>query len=143
MTRVEALDAGADDYITIPFQIRELAARVRSGIRRFRAPEALIEESLQVGEISLDPGRRIVKKADTRVHLTPMEFSALRLLMENAGKPLTYVRLLSSLWGPEFAEHPEKLRVLMNELRKKIETDTANPRYLLTEVRVGYRFAGN
>jgi two-component system KDP operon response regulator KdpE len=138
--KVHALESGADDYITKPFQLRELAARIRSAIRRYRAPETPREESLAVGSITLDPVRRIVEKSGTQIHLTPREFSTLRLLMENAGKPLTHSKLLTTLWGAEYGEHREYLRVLVNNLRKKLEADPANPEYLLTDSYIGYRF---
>jgi two-component system KDP operon response regulator KdpE len=138
--KVYALNSGADDYITKPFQMRELTARVSSAIRRFRAPETPKEEPLTVGPITLDPVRRNVTKASIPVHLTPREFDVLRLLMENAGKPLPHVKLLATVWGPEYSEHREYLRVLMNNLRKKLESDPANPEYLLTDSYIGYRF---
>jgi two-component system KDP operon response regulator KdpE len=138
--KVYALNSGADDYITKPFQMRELTARVSSAIRRFRAPETPKEEPLTVGPITLDPARRNVTKASIPVHLTPREFDVLRLLMENAGKPLPHVKLLATVWGPEYSEHREYLRVLMNNLRKKLESDPANPEYLLTDSYIGYRF---
>jgi two-component system, OmpR family, KDP operon response regulator KdpE len=138
--KVYALNSGADDYITKPFQMRELTARVNSAIRRYRAPEAPKEEPLTVGPITLDPARRNVTKASIPVHLTPREFSVLHLLMENAGKPLPHVKLLTTVWGPEYSENREYLRVLMSNLRKKLESDPANPEYLLTDSYIGYRF---
>lgn len=138
--KVHALESGADDYITKPFQMRELSARIGSAIRRYRAPEAPAEEPITVGLITLDPVRRKIEKSGTAVHLTPREFSVLRLLMENAGKPLPHVKLLTTVWGAEYSENREYLRVLMNNLRKKLETDPANPEYLLTDSYIGYRF---
>jgi two-component system KDP operon response regulator KdpE len=138
--KVLALETGADDYITKPFQMRELTARIRSAIRRFRTPEVSTEALIEIGLITLDPVRRRVTKADTPVHLTPREFSVLHLLMENAGKPLPHVKLLTAVWGEECRENREYLRVLMSTLRKKLETDPANPEYLLTDSYVGYRF---
>jgi two-component system, OmpR family, KDP operon response regulator KdpE len=138
--KVYALNAGADDYITKPFQMRELTARVSSAIRRYRAPEVPKEEPLTVGPITLDPARRNVTKANIAVHLTPREFDVLRLLMENAGKPLPHSKLLTTVWGPEYSENREYLRVLMNNLRKKLESNPANPEYLLTDSYIGYRF---
>jgi two-component system KDP operon response regulator KdpE len=138
--KVHALESGADDYITKPFQMRELSARIGSAIRRYRAPEAPAEEPITVGLITLDPIRRKIEKSGMAVHLTPREFSVLRLLMENAGKPLPHVKLLTTVWGAEYSENREYLRVLMNNLRKKLETDPANPEYLLTDSYIGYRF---
>jgi two-component system, OmpR family, KDP operon response regulator KdpE len=138
--KVLALESGADDYITKPFQIRELTARIRSAVRRFRAPDVRVEEVIEVGSISLDPVRRRVTKAEVQVHLTPREFQVLHLLMENAGKPLPHVKLLTTVWGAEFSENREYLRVLMSSLRKKLEADPSNPEYLLTDSYIGYRF---
>jgi two-component system, OmpR family, KDP operon response regulator KdpE len=138
--KVLALNSGADDYITKPFQMRELTARINSAIRRYRAPEVPKEEPITVGQITLDPARRNVTKAGALVHLTPREFDVLRLLIEHAGKPLPHVKLLTTVWGPEYSENREYLRVLMNNLRKKLEADPANPEYLLTDSYVGYRF---
>jgi len=138
--KVLALESGADDYITKPFQMRELTARIRSAIRRYRAPESNNEAPLEVGQITLDPVRRRVTKGDLQIHLTPREFHVLQLLMENAGKPLPHMKLLTAVWGEEFSENREYLRVLMSTLRKKLEADPANPEYLLTDSYVGYRF---
>ena len=137
---VDALESGADDYITKPFQMGELTARMRSAIRRYRAPKATSEEPLRVGEIALDLVRRTVTRAGTEIHLTSREFSVLQMLMENAGAPLAHAQLVSGLWGPQASENREYLRVLMNNLRKKIEENPAKPEYLLTEIDFGYRF---
>jgi two-component system KDP operon response regulator KdpE len=138
--KVNALDAGADDYITKPFQIRELTARLRAAVRRFRAPAMPAEAPITIGEITLDPLRRRVTKAGLELHLTPREFKTMHLLMEHAGRPITHARLLSALWGPGYGDEREYLRVLMSTLRKKVERDSASPEYLLTESYVGYRF---
>jgi two-component system, OmpR family, KDP operon response regulator KdpE len=138
--KVHALESGADDYITKPFQIRELVARVRSAVRRYRAPQVPKEEPIVVGLLTLDLVRRRVQKAGAPIHLTPREFKALRFLMENAGKPLTYDMLLTTLWGPGFSERRENLRVMISNLRAKLEDDATNPEYLLTESYIGYRF---
>lgn len=138
--KVNALDAGADDYITKPFQIRELTARIRAAIRRFRSPEAPSEAPIIIGEISLDPVRRKVRRAAIELHLTPREFAAMHLLMGHAGRPITHAQLVAALWGPGYGDEREYLRVLMSTLRKKVERDPANPEYLLTESYVGYRF---
>jgi two-component system KDP operon response regulator KdpE len=138
--KVTALDAGADDYITKPFQIRELTARIRAAVRRFRAPATPMEAPLTVGEITLDPARRRVTKSGREVRLTPREFKTMQLLMEHAGKPITHARLLAALWGPGYGDEREYLRVLMSTLRKKLENNPTEPEYLLTESYVGYRF---
>ncbi|MBB6145562.1 two-component system KDP operon response regulator KdpE [Silvibacterium bohemicum] len=138
--KVNALDAGADDYITKPFQTRELAARIRSAIRRFHAPAIPTEAPLTIGDITLDPMRRRVTKADAEIRLTPREFKTIHLLMENAGKPITHARLLAALWGPGYGDEREYLRVLVSSLRKKVEVNPASPEYLLTESYIGYRF---
>jgi two-component system KDP operon response regulator KdpE len=138
--KVQALESGADDYITKPFKIRELIARIRSAVRRYRTHQAPPEAPLVIGHITLDPVRRRVQKAGVSIHLTPQEFNALRYLMENAGKPLTHDMLAAKLWGPGFSERRENLRVMISNLRMKLEDDAATPDYLLTESYIGYRF---
>jgi two-component system KDP operon response regulator KdpE len=138
--KVEALEAGADDYVTKPFQTRELTARIRAGIRRFRAPETPAEMSITNGAIMLDPVRRRVERAGTEVHLTPREFDALQLLMTHAGRPISHARLIAALRGPGFGNERAYLRVLIGQLRKKLEDDAANPIYILTDSYIGYRF---
>jgi two-component system KDP operon response regulator KdpE len=141
--RVEALDVGADDYVTKPFQIRELCARLHAAIRRSRAPAAPSEPPIQIGSVKLDPIRRQVKSSGREVRLTSREFEALQYLMKNAGRSVTHARLLTALRGPGYENEREYLRVLMNILRKKLEDDPANPTYLLTDSYVGYRFCGS
>ena len=138
--KVEALEAGADDYVTKPFQIRELTARIGAAIRRFRAPAIPSEITLAIGAIMLDPVRRRIEKSGTEVRLTPREFDALQFLMTNAGRPVTHARLLAALRGPGYGDEREYLRVLISQLRKKVEDDPANPTYLLTDSYIGYRF---
>jgi two-component system KDP operon response regulator KdpE len=138
--KVHALDAGADDCITKPFLIRELTARIRSAIRRFRVPKVPQEEPLTVGRVTLDLARRTVDKAGAPIRLTPREFNALRILMDNAGKPLTHDAPIATLWGSEMSVSRENLRVLISNLRAKPEDDAAGPVYLLAESQVGYRF---
>jgi len=138
--KVEALDAGADDYVTKPFQIRELTARLRAAIRRSKASEVPSDSPIVIGSLVLDPGRRRVEKMGQEIHLTPKEFSMLRYLMEHAGRPVPHNRLLTSVWGPEYGNEREYLRVLISQLRKKIEADPARPTYILTESYIGYRF---
>jgi two-component system, OmpR family, KDP operon response regulator KdpE len=138
--KVEALDAGADDYVTKPFQMRELMARIRSSIRRSRAPEVPSEASIVIGKITLDPVRRRVTRSGIDVRLTPREFGALQFLMEHAGRPVTHARLLAALRGPDSGEDREYLRVLIGQLRKKCEANPASPEYIFTDSYVGYRF---
>ena len=139
--KVTALDAGADDYITKPFNIRELAARIRAAIRRSSASKADPDAVIRIGNIELDPARRLVRKASEPVHLTPKEFDLLRYLMAHAGLPITHLRLLHAVWGPEYGGELEYLRTFVRQLRKKLEDDPAEPLYLLTDSHIGYRFA--
>jgi two-component system KDP operon response regulator KdpE len=138
--KVEALGAGADDYVTKPFQMRELTARVRAAIRRFRAPETPAEMALVIGVIKLDPARRKVERCGVEVHLTPREFDALHYLMSHAGRPVTHARLIGVLRGAGCGVDRSYLRVLIGQLRKKLEDDAADPTYILTDSYVGYRF---
>jgi two-component system KDP operon response regulator KdpE len=138
--KVEALDAGADDYVTKPFQIRELTARLRSAIRRSKTPTIPSDSTVVIGSLMLDPDRHRVEKMGQEVRLTPKEFAMLRYLMEHAGRPVPHNRLLISVWGSEYGNEREYLRVLINQLRKKIEDDPARPAYILTESHIGYRF---
>jgi two-component system, OmpR family, KDP operon response regulator KdpE len=138
--KVEALDAGADDYVTKPFQIRELTARLRSAIRRSKASAVPSNSPLVIGDLMLDPDRHRVEKMGQEVRLTPKEFEMLRYLMEKPGRPVPHNRLLTSIWGSEYGNEREYLRVLISQLRKKIEDDPARPAYILTESHVGYRF---
>jgi two-component system KDP operon response regulator KdpE len=138
--KVDALDAGADDYVTKPFQIRELTARLRSAVRRSKVGTQRTDAILTVGGVVLDPERRRVEKLGEEIHLTPKEFEMLRFLMEQAGRPVPHHRLLTTIWGPEYGNEREYLRVLINQLRKKIEDDPARPTYILTDSHIGYRF---
>jgi two-component system, OmpR family, KDP operon response regulator KdpE len=140
-TKVEALDIGADDYITKPFGIDELLARVRASLRRATTllPEA---EStlLTAGDFQIDLETRKVLVADREVHLTPKEFDLLVYLVKHSGKVLTHRTLLAAIWGGNYVEQNEYLRVFVGNLRKKLEPDPSNPRYILTEPWIGYRF---
>jgi two-component system KDP operon response regulator KdpE len=139
--KVEALDLGADDYVTKPFSTRELIARVRAAIRRVKAPARAEDAPLEIGEIRLEPVKRSVTKRGQPLHLTRKEFDILHCLMIRAGRVVTYARLLSAVWGADCREEVEYLRTFVRQLRKKIEDDPSNPVYLLTDVYVGYRFA--
>ena len=138
--KVEALDAGADDYITKPFQLRELIARIRAAVRRNRTPDEENSEIL-IGDVRLDVQRHLVRKNGKTVHLTPKQFDLLHYLMANAGKPVPHAKLLRSVWGREYGNELEYLRTFVRQVRMKIEDDPANPTYLLTESHIGYRFS--
>jgi two-component system KDP operon response regulator KdpE len=138
--QVEALDAGADDYVTKPFQMRELTARIRSAVRRAKASALEAEEAISIGDIALYPARRSVTKGGQPVHLTPKEFDLLAFLMRRAGMPVTHASLLSAVWGTEYTNQVEYLRTFIRQLRGKLEDDRTNPKYLLTENHIGYRF---
>jgi two-component system, OmpR family, KDP operon response regulator KdpE len=139
--KVEALELGADDYVTKPFSTRELIARIRSSVRRVRAPARPEDAPMEIGEIRLEPAKRLVTKRGTAVKLTRKEFDILYCLMSRAGRVVTYAKLLTAVWGAESREEVEYLRTFVRQLRKKIEDDPSNPLYLLTDVYVGYRFA--
>ncbi len=138
---IAALDAGADDYVTKPFRIPELAARVRAAVRRVRQPEDDGLRTLEIGSIRLDPVAYQVLRRGEALHLTPKEFELLHLLMRHAGRPITHQRLLSLVWGEEYGNEREYLRTYISQLRRKIEENPVQPRYLVTENYVGYRFA--
>ena len=137
---VMALDAGADDYITKPFQLRMLTAKLRSAVRRRNAPQNDRNVPIFRADIELDPVKYFVKKRGRPIHLTPKEFEMLHYLMNHAGEPIPHDRLLRSVWGPGYGREVEYLRTYMRQLRKKIEDDPMNPHYLLTEANIGYRF---
>ncbi len=139
--KVSALDQGADDYVTKPFGPEELMARVRAALRRSLGREAPLHGQLTRGDLTIDFDRRRVSRGELEVRLTPKEFELLTLLVAHAGRVLTHRSILKRIWGPHSTGQPEHLRVLMGQLRKKIEPDPARPRYLLTEPWVGYRFA--
>jgi two-component system, OmpR family, KDP operon response regulator KdpE len=140
--KIKALEAGADDYVTKPFHMRELTARIRASLRRTRATSAVdSEDVIMIGDMSLNPARRLVQKAGVTIHLTPKEFDLLHYLMSNRGLPITHARLLSAVWGAQYVGQVEYLRSFVRQLRKKLDDDAANPRYVLTENHIGYRFA--
>jgi len=136
--KVMALDAGADDYVVKPFGVEELMARIRAALRR-AAPEETTPPYLS-DELSIDFEKRHVTLAGNPVRLTPKEFELLRQLVANQGKAQGHRRLLQAVWGPDYGDETEYLRVFINQLRKKIEPDPRNPRYIHTEPWVGYRF---
>lgn len=139
--KVQALESGADDYVTKPFSTRELIARIRLAVRRNRAPVRAEDAPIDIGEIHLDPVKRRVTRRSEVIKLTRKEFDILHCLMIRAGRVVTYARLLTAVWGADFREEVEYLRTFVRQLRKKIEDDPSNPVYLLTDVSVGYRFA--
>lgn len=140
--KVVALDAGADDYLVKPFGAGELLARIRVALRRASATAGGEEEGVfSVGELTVDMLHRRVTVGGAEVHLTPIEYRLLTVLVRHAGKVLTHRLLLREVWGPNYVERAHYLRIYMGTLRHKLETDPARPRFLLTEVGVGYRLA--
>jgi two-component system KDP operon response regulator KdpE len=136
--KVQALDAGADDYVVKPFGVQELMARIRAALRRSAPGEAT--PAFSSGDLKIDFEKRVVTVKNHAVRLTPKEFELLRHLVANRGKALGHRRLLQAVWGPDYGEETEYLRVFINQLRKKIEPDPHKPRYIHTEPWVGYRF---
>ena len=136
--KVSALDAGADDYVVKPFSIEELLARIRAALRRYAPGDVLppfISKDLRIDF----EAREIIVRGQI-VHLTPKEYDVLKHLVANQGKPLAHRRLLQAVWGPDYGDETENLRVVINQLRKKIETNPSRPKYILTEPWIGYRF---
>ena len=137
--KIAALDAGADDYLSKPFGIGELQARLRVALRRHASgtsPEPVVHFS----NVKVDIAARLVHRGDEEIHLTPIEFRLLAVLLNNAGKVLTQRQLLNQVWGPNAVEHSHYLRIYMGHLRQKLEIDPARPQHLLTETGIGYRF---
>jgi len=137
--KIAALDAGADDYLTKPFGVGELQARVRATLRRRRQPDALDAGLVRFGDVAVDLKDRRVTRRGAGVHLTPTEFRLLAVLVASAGRVLTNPQLLRAVWGPSHLDDGHYLRIYMGHLRHKLEDDPAQPRYLLTETGVGYR----
>jgi two-component system KDP operon response regulator KdpE len=138
--KVNALDLGADDYVTKPFGPEELLARIRVALRRVMSEDDTEKGVLRAGDLTIDYDRRRVLRGETEIRLTPKEFDLLSLLARNHDRVLTHRVILKDVWGPSAVEQPEHLWTLVAQLRKKIEPDPANPRYLLSEPWVGYRF---
>jgi two-component system KDP operon response regulator KdpE len=137
--KVAALDAGADDFITKPFGVAELLARTRANLRRVRAGRAAADSIFRFGDVEVDLSARVVKKQGAEVHLTPIEYRLLGVLIANAGRVLTHPYLLREVWGPSHSESTHYLRVYMGNLRQKLEDDSAQPKHIVTETGVGYR----
>jgi two-component system, OmpR family, KDP operon response regulator KdpE len=136
--KIDALDAGADDYIVKPFAMGELLARVRAALRRSSAEQPL--PKIESSELTVDLEMRMVNVRGDSVHLTPKEFDVLRLLVTQQGRPVTHRKMLQIVWGPEYGEETEPVRVVIKQLRQKIEKDPAHPRYIMTEPWIGYKF---
>lgn len=139
-TKVEALDAGADDYVTKPFGINELLARIRATLRRKPQKQIEIQTLLKEGDFSIDIANHKATVRGEEIHLTPKEFDLLVYLFENRGRVLTHRAILAHVWGGNSTEQSEYLRVFLGNLRKKIELNSAEPKYIVTEPWIGYRF---
>ena len=139
--KVQALDAGADDYVTKPFGIQELLARIRATMRRSPAASDSGDRSFQDADLSIDFDARRATLRGKSVRLTPKEFDLLKVLVDNRNKPVPHRKLLQTVWGPDYGDEVEYLRVVVNQLRRKIEPEPSKPRYLMTEPWVGYRFS--
>jgi two-component system KDP operon response regulator KdpE len=137
--KIAALDAGADDYLTKPFAVGELMARLRVALRHAALPSGATQQEFVVGDLRVDLVRRQVSVNGNEVHLTPTEYKLLTLLVRHAGKVLTHRQLLKEVWGPHAVEHTHYARVYMTQLRRKLEADATRPKYLVTEPGVGYR----
>lgn len=139
--KVEALDAGADDYLTKPFSIKELLARIRVIFRHFDVTKKDIPAIYKVGDLEIDMEKHKVSLEDREIHFTPMEYAVLTLLVKNAGKVLTHKYILKEVWGSDLESDMQSVRVFMANIRRKLENNPTKPRYILTEVGIGYRFA--
>ena len=139
--KIQLLDAGADDYLTKPFSVSELLARIRVALRHRGTALAAAVTVHELDDLRVDLSTRVVQRRGETLHLTPTEFKLLARLVRSAGRVVTHRQLLTDVWGPEFTEHTHYLRLYMGQLRAKIERDPAEPRHLLTETGVGYRLA--
>jgi two-component system, OmpR family, KDP operon response regulator KdpE len=138
--KVESLDAGADDYVTKPFGMDELLARIRAALRRVSTESDDESSIIKIGDFRVDPAGHKAAVKDRELHLTPKEFELLLFMVQHPGIVLTHHKLLGAVWGGDYTRQTEYLRVFIGQLRKKIEPDPANPRYILTEPWIGYRF---
>lgn len=138
--KIDALDAGADDYLTKPFSVGELLARVRALLRRRRPAQEQAEPLVRFGDVEVDLARRQVRRAAQPIRLTAIEYRLLVAMINSAGKVLTHRHLLREVWGPPYSDSTHYLRVYVGHLRRKLEIDPAQPRHFLTEIGVGYRF---
>lgn len=138
--KIALLDAGADDYLTKPFGVGELLARIRAALRRTAGAQVAEAPVVSAGDLRIDLGRRQVQRGGAEVHLTPIEYRLLAALVRNLGRVVTQRQLLQEVWGPEYTDSAHYLRIYMQHLRHKLEADPARPRHLITEPGVGYRF---
>jgi len=142
--KIKALDLGADDYLVMPFAMGEFLARVRSALRRWATYQVNLSNTdkvILIGDLMIDPESRFVRIRGKEIHLTPIEYELLYYLARNSGKVITHRKLLQTVWGAQYGEEREYLRVFISQLRRKIEDDPLRPTYILTEPGVGYRFA--
>ena len=137
--KIAALDAGADDYLTKPFSVGELTARVRAALRRGQLSSTGESSTFSFGDVTVDFGSRQVQRGGVRVHLTPIEYRLLGVLIGNVGRVMTHQHLLREVWGPAHSDQTHYLRIYMGHLRQKLEVDSAQPRHLVTEAGIGYR----
>jgi two-component system KDP operon response regulator KdpE len=138
--RIEALDAGADDYVTKPFSMPELSARIRANLRRVPSASRSGAQTIRFGAVCVDLATHHLSVAGADVRLTPKQFEVLQYFVENANVSIPHARLLQAVWGPDYRDEVEYLHVVVNQLRKKIEADPSHPRYIITEPWFGYRF---